>query len=95
MEDEFFPLIDINSDSHLEVAGDELTIDQNHILDLDEAIRQYIIMATPTKLLCKPDCPGICPVCGQEFAKGDCKHRNKPYDHRWDKLVQLEKESKV
>ena len=95
MEDEFFPLIDINSDSHLEVAGDELTIDQNHILDLDEAIRQYIIMATPTKLLCKPDCPGICPVCGQEFSKGDCKHRNKLYDHRWDKLVQLEKESKV
>jgi uncharacterized protein len=95
MADEFFPVIDINSGSHQDVATDEFTIDQNHILDLDEAIRQYIIMATPTKLLCKPDCPGICPVCGQEFAKGDCKHRNKPYDHRWDKLVQLEKESKV
>ncbi|MHB8085253.1 MAG: YceD family protein [Dehalococcoidia bacterium] len=95
MDDEFFPVIDIISGSHLDVAEDEFTIDQNHILDLDEAIRQYIIMATPTKLLCKPDCPGICPVCGQEFAKGDCKHRNKPFDHRWDKLVQLEKESKV
>ncbi len=95
MEDEFFPVTDINSGSHINVPPDEFTIDANHILDLDEAIRQYIIMATPTKLLCKPDCPGICPVCGQEFARGDCKHRNKPFDHRWDKLVQIEKESKV
>jgi uncharacterized protein len=95
LEEEYFPIIDIDSGAHVKVEPDAFTIDNNHILDLDEAIRQYIVMATPTKLLCKTDCPGICPVCGQEFARGDCMHRNKPQDHRWDKLAELEKESRV
>lgn len=95
LEDEYYPIIDIDSGAHLKVEFDEFTIDNNHILDFDEAIRQYIITATPTKLLCKIDCPGICPVCGQEIARGDCGHGNKPRDHRWDKLAELEKESRV
>jgi uncharacterized protein len=96
IEDEYYPVIDIYSGADVKLDTDALTIDHNHILDLDEAIRQYIITATPTKLLCKPDCPGICPVCGQEFAKGDCEHRNITYDDRWDKLVQVrKKESKI
>lgn len=95
MEDEYFPVIDINSGVYVKSSPDDFTISENHILDLNEAIRQYIIMATPTKILCKPDCQGICPVCGQELSKGDCGHQNKSYDRRWDKLVQTEKESKV
>lgn len=95
IEDEYYPVVDINSGVHLKVEADALIIDHNHILDLNEAIRQYLIMSTPTKFLCKSDCPGICPECGQELSKGDCKHRVRPQDHRWDKLVQLEKENKV
>ncbi len=95
MEEEFFPVIDIISGTHLHPPPEEFTITDNHILDLHEAIRQYIIMATPTRLLCRPDCPGLCPVCGQELANSDCGHARQSYDHRWDKLVQSEKESKI
>jgi uncharacterized protein len=82
MEEEFFPVIDITSGVHLHPPPEELTIADNHILDLNEAIRQYIITATPTRLLCRPDCPGMCPVCGQELAHGDCGHSSQPGDHR-------------
>jgi len=95
MEEEFFPVIDITSGIHLHPPPEEFTIADNHILDLSEAIRQYIIMATPTRLLCRPDCPGICPVCGQELAHGDCGHTTRPYDHRWYKLAQKKKENKI
>jgi uncharacterized protein len=95
MEDECFPLIDINSGVHRHPAPEDFIIDNSHILDLNEAIRQYIIMSTPTKLLCRPDCPGICHVCGHELAKGDCSHTNRSSDQRWNKLEQLKKESKV
>jgi len=95
MEEEFFPVIDITSGVHLHPPPEEFTIADNHILDLNEAIRQYIIMATPTKLLCRLDCPGLCPVCGQELAHGDCGHASRPADRRWDKLAHLEKESKI
>ncbi len=95
MEDEYFPLIDIISGVHLHPAPEDFIIDNSHVLDLNEAIRQYIIMSTPTKLLCRPDCPGICPVCGHELARGNCSHTSGSSDHRWDKLEQLKKESKV
>ena len=26
----------------------------------------------PTKILCKPDCKGICKVCGKNLNEGDC-----------------------
>jgi uncharacterized protein len=95
MEEEFFPIIDIASGAHLNPPPEEFTIADNHILDLNEAIRQYIIMTTPTRLLCRPDCPGICPVCGQELARGDCGHTSRSHDSRWDRLTQIEKESKI
>lgn len=89
MEEEFSPVIDITSGIHLHPPPEEFTIADNHILDLNEAIRQYIIMATPTRLLCRSDCSGLCPVCGQELAQGDCGHSSRPSDHRWDKLAHL------
>lgn len=95
MEDEYFPLVDINTGVHLHPGPEDLIIDNSHVLDLNEAIRQYIIMSTPTKLLCRPDCPGICPVCGHELARGNCSHTGGTPDRRWDKLEQFKKESKV
>lgn len=95
LEDEYYPLIDINTGAHMHPGPDDFIIDNAHILDLSEAIRQYTIMSTPTRLLCKPDCPGICPVCGHELTRGDCDHVRSPHDHRWDKLEQFKKESKV
>jgi uncharacterized protein len=92
IEDEYLPVIDVNTGARVEADPDSLRLDQNHVLDLDEAIRQYIIMSTPTKLLCAPECPGICPVCGHELAKGDCGHVNRSPDKRWEKLAQLQKE---
>jgi uncharacterized protein len=95
-EDEFYPVINkANADDSISCENNVLTIDNDNILDLNELIRQYIITATPTKLLCKPECPGICPVCGHELAKGNCGHVIQPRDSRWEKLVELEKENKV
>ncbi len=95
MDDEFFPVSDMITGERTELAADDFIIGDDHILDLSEAFRQYMIMAQPTKILCRPDCPGICPVCGQELSKGNCGHADRSRDHRWDKLIQQEKESKV
>ena len=38
---------------------DIFTIDSQHVLDLNEAVRQYALLSVPIKPLCKPDCPGI------------------------------------
>ncbi len=50
----------------------ELTPEIEYI-DLGEEIRQEIIMANPSKVLCKKDCKGICPACGANLNIEKCK----------------------
>lgn len=45
----------------------------NEYVDLGEEIRQEIIMANPAKILCSEDCKGICPKCGANLNKEQCK----------------------
>jgi uncharacterized protein len=59
-EEEYFPSTDILSGARLDLPEEpeSFTIDEQHMLDLTEAIRQYALMALPMKPLCRPDCPG-------------------------------------
>jgi DUF177 domain-containing protein len=41
-------------------------------IDLTEDVRADIILSLPRKPLCKMDCPGICPSCGQDLNEGTC-----------------------
>ena len=78
------------------VAGVEFGepfVDGDGVLDLVEVVRQHLILSLPTKLLCDPQCVGICPDCG---IYGD-KHNHKcstrepeiPADPRWRELAAL------
>ena len=42
-------------------------------IDLGEEIRQEIILANPSKVLCSKDCKGICPKCGVNLNIEKCK----------------------
>lgn len=92
LEEEFFPSIDISSGAPLPKEPENFTIDNNNVLDLGEAVRQYTLLSIPTKLLCRPDCAGICPSCGHNLNKGACKRSPQAPDQRWSKLVHLGKE---
>ena len=43
-------------------------------IDLAEALSTSLIMETPFVVLCKPDCKGLCPVCGANLNEEDCGH---------------------
>jgi len=42
-------------------------------VELDEDIRQEVILNLPTRLLCKKDCKGICSTCGTDLNKEQCE----------------------
>jgi uncharacterized protein len=42
------------------------------IIDLDEDIRQELILNVPLKPLCSADCKGLCPECGKNLNQGGC-----------------------
>ena len=65
-EEQFAPLIDVATGAALLPPDDELTfvIDENHILDLTEAIRQNGIASLPINPRCAETCAGLCVICG-------------------------------
>ena len=60
-EEEFFPTLDVTSGLPVDAedAEESFSIDEHHVLDLTEPIRQYVILAQPMKPLCRTDCTGI------------------------------------
>jgi len=41
-------------------------------IEIDQDLRQEIILDFPFKPLCSPDCQGLCPNCGQDLNEGKC-----------------------
>jgi uncharacterized protein len=74
LQEEFLPTVDVRTGAPLAEAPEEgaFAIDENHLLDLGEAIRQHILMETPLQPLCRPDCQGLCPSCGSNLNEGRC-----------------------
>lgn len=73
-QEEYLQTVDVVSGAPLpppEEAG-AFTIDERHILDLTEAVRQYTLLAIPMKPLCREDCAGLCPICGHNLNEGRC-----------------------
>lgn len=53
---------------------DKLLPDDGYI-DLKPLYREFLILAVPIKRLCKPDCKGLCPVCGADLNEAPCEHQ--------------------
>ena len=75
--------------THLENEDDDLYIvcDRMH-LDLDALIGEDIVLAMPPRWLCRPDCKGLCGVCGADLNEGDCGCKPAA-DPRWDTLKDI------
>jgi uncharacterized protein len=58
-------------------------------LDVDEIMKEQILLAVPTRMLCREDCKGICPQCGVDRNKGECKCVTEDIDPRWAALKNL------
>lgn len=63
-------------------------IDERHQLDLSEVLRQALLLAVPAHPLCREDCRGLCPRCGQNLNEGPCGCAPEP-DPRWQALRAL------
>jgi uncharacterized protein len=75
VEEMFYPSIDILSGLPVSLPDDDTStfmINEHHILDMSEMIRQYCLLALPMKPLCRVDCAGLCPECGANLNEKQC-----------------------
>ena len=89
-EEEFQSIVDVRSGEAMEEPDpDAFTIDEHHTLDLTEAVRQYREVSGQMAPLCRSDCRGLCPNCGQDLNQGECACDRETIDSRWSGLAAL------
>jgi uncharacterized protein len=54
--------------------ADEMRFHDGRQLDLRDDIRESLLLELPMAPLCRPDCRGLCPVCGANWNDGSCVH---------------------
>ncbi len=77
------------TEEQLEDNIDEYVVLNDGILDIDDAVREAIILTFPMRLLCDEECPGLCPKCGKPRREGDCACPTKEIDPRWAVLASI------
>jgi DUF177 domain-containing protein len=73
-------------------AGEELDSPyvNDEVLDVAAWAHDALALATPAKVLCRPECAGLCPVCAADLNEAGSEHRHDaPPDPRWAKLREL------
>jgi uncharacterized protein len=58
-------------------------------LDLSAWARDALALELPDKILCTPDCAGLCPVCGKNLNDEPHEHGESEPDSRWSALAEL------
>jgi uncharacterized protein len=58
-------------------------------LDLTAWARDAVALELPDKILCRPDCAGLCPMCGKNLNEEPHEHEDEATDSRWAALEAL------
>ena len=66
-----------------------LSVFDGETIELDDLVKEEILLALPGHVLCREDCQGLCPVCGIDRNAATCNCETKPVDARWQKLKDL------
>ncbi len=61
---------------------------------LEDVLREQVLLSLPARILCKPDCKGLCPRCGKNRNLEPCSCDEGPSDPRWEALSGLRSQIK-
>ena len=52
-----------------------LYVPEDGNIDLSPVVREYMMLDIPIKPICKPDCQGLCTICGENLNFSTCEHQ--------------------
>jgi len=90
----FLPASENAGSGDREVAADDLGVSfyEEETIDLGAVMREQFYLALPMKPLCRPDCRGLCPVCGVNRNRESCSCHAEWTDPRFEALRSLNKQ---
>lgn len=77
------------SERSISAPDTEIGYYQKDSLLLEDVLREQVLLSLPVRTLCKPDCKGLCPRCGQNRNTQVCSCEEGPSDPRWNALAGL------
>lgn len=63
--------------------------EEDNFIDITEILRQNSLAALPIQPLCREDCRGLCPICGENRNRQSCECKDEPIDPRMQGLLQI------
>lgn len=87
-QEEYLPSLDMATGKPLAVEEEPevARLSDHHEVDLETAVREALQLAEPIAPLCRPDCPGLCVVCGGRLDEGVHDHPEDDIDPRLEAL---------
>jgi len=59
------------------------------VINFNDYLRDQLLLAVPIQKRCKPDCKGLCPICGANQNRESCSHDSEEIDPRWEALKKM------
>jgi len=75
----------------LDASEAEMGFYEGDGLELNDVLREFVLLALPMRKLCSENCKGICPVCGQNRNQKECRCQITASDDRWAALEEIRK----
>ena len=76
----------VNEEVAIDASEAEIGFYEGDGIELNDVLREYVLLTLPMQRVCRQDCKGICPVCGQNRNLKDCACQAVPLDDRWAAL---------
>jgi uncharacterized protein len=77
---------DYSEDAEIDPSETEMGFYEGGGLELNDVLREFVLLALPMQRLCREGCRGLCPVCGQSRNQTECGCKTGAVDERWAAL---------
>jgi len=79
-----------------ELLDEDLTLSifDGAVIDVDDLVREQLLLALPAQMLCQDECKGLCPICGGDKNLKNCNCQEAEIDPRWAGLREIVKQER-
>lgn len=76
-------------DTAIDTSEAEMGFYEGDGIELNDVLREFVLLALPMQRVCSETCKGICPVCGQNRNQKECGCQAEAVDDRWAALKNI------
>ncbi|MEJ7616108.1 MAG: DUF177 domain-containing protein [Pyrinomonadaceae bacterium] len=88
-EAHLIPAASYYRDQTAELQNEDLnySVFDGETIDLDELVREQMLLSVPVQVLCAAECRGLCSECGTDLNRQQCACETPAIDPRWSALA--------